>query len=164
MRIEIGDAASLEHVARHMRKTDVAEFCAINPVDTADELADLMLVRYAGRHDTYAALGDQPIAFGAMVEARPNVATLLFFATDEFPRIVLPITRFIRNNLFPTYRQHGVHRIECVAIDGYSDSHRWIELLGLKREALLRGYGKHGETFHQFSWVADHVDSLYVEM
>ena len=35
--------------------------------------------------------------------------------------------------------------------------HRWLGIIGLKREAALRGFGKNGETFHQFAWVADHV-------
>ena len=155
MRLDCGNWENLHYVAQHMRDSDVAEFCAVNPVDTAAELADLMLARYADRNDTYAAVDDRPVAFGAMIEGRPHVVTLLFFATDEFSRIALPITRIIRQGIFPAYRKQGVHRIECVAIDGYADSHRWIEMLGLKHEAVLRGYGKNFETFHQFAWVKE---------
>lgn len=158
MKIDVPMTADLVAVASRMRVRDVAEFSAVNPVDSAPELAELMVARYAGRHDTFCAYeGAEPIGFGAMVEGRPNVITLMFFATDAFPKIALGLTKFIKRELFPTYRQNGAHRIECVSIDGYNETHRWIETLGLAHEATLRGYGKNGETFHQFAWVAAHV-------
>jgi hypothetical protein len=72
-----------------------------------------------------------------------------------FPKIALALTRFIRSRLFPRYRANGVHRIECASLDGYVEVHRWIELLGLRQEAVMPGYGRGGETFLQFAWVAD---------
>src|SRR5690606_23608090 len=98
-------------------------------------------------------LGDEPVAAGAMVGARPNVITLMFFATDDFPKIALPLTRFITKNLFQKYRDNGVHRIECVSIEGYDEAHRWIKILGLHHEAVFPGFGKNGEAFHQFAKV-----------
>ena len=37
----------------------------------------------------------------------------------------------------------------------HAEVHRWVELLGLKREAVMPKYGKGGETYIQFAWVAD---------
>lgn len=139
-----------------MRQRDVVEFLAGSHASTQAELVDLTMARYpVVAEQGYVATtnGGRPVAFGAMVEARPRVVTLLFFATDEFPKIVAELTTFIRARLFPTYRNHGVHRIECVSHAGYEDAHRWIEILGLQREAVLLGYGKDGEAFIQFSWV-----------
>jgi hypothetical protein len=158
MKIDVPTAADLAVVAFRMRARDVAEFSAVNPVNNAEELAVLLCARYGGRHDTFCAYdGVKPVGFGAMIEGRPNVITLMFFATDAFPEIALGLTKFIKRELFPNYIKNGAHRIECVSIDGYVETHRWIEALGLKHEAALRGYGKNGETFHQFAWVADHV-------
>lgn len=158
MKIDVPTAVDLTFVAYVMRTRDVAEFSAVNPVDNPIELAALLCARYSGRHDTFCVYdGDEPVGIGAMVEGRPNVITLMFFATDMFPKIVLGLTKFIKRELFPSYRKSGAHRIECVSIDGHVETHRWIETLGLKHEAALRGYGKNGETFHQFAWVADHV-------
>jgi hypothetical protein len=81
--------------------------------------------------------------------------TLAFFATDQFPEIALGLTKFIKDRLFPRYRAEGVHRIECLSMEGYDAAHRWIGVLGLKREAVLPKFGKGGETFFQFAWVAD---------
>ena len=65
----------------------------------------------------------------------------------------MPLTRFITKNLFEKYRAKGVHRIECVSIDGYDEAYRWIKLLGLHHEAVLPGFGKNAEVFRSFAWV-----------
>jgi hypothetical protein len=38
-------------------------------------------------------------------------------------------------------------------IDGYEEAMRFVQLLGLKLEHEVRGYGKHGESFFSFAWV-----------
>ena len=38
-----------------------------------------------------------------------------------------------------------------------ANAHRWIGLLGLEHEATLPGYGRGGETFELFAWVAGHL-------
>lgn len=152
---------SREHVrfvADSIRAKDAEEFISVSFAEDRKQLADMLVERYGENDATYCfSDGETPVAVGAMVEGRPNVITIMFFATDLFPVIALPLARFCRQRLFPRYRNAGVHRIECIAVDGYDASHRWIEILGMKREAVLRGFGKNGETFHQFAWVADHV-------
>ena len=41
--------------------------------------------------------------------------TLLFFATDNFARVALPLARFIRRELFPRLEAVCVHRFEAAA-------------------------------------------------
>lgn len=158
MRVGAADREFVEHVARHMRPGDVREFLPLTHAATPAELADLMVQLYSDHDAGYSFHDDQgPVGIGAMVEGRPNVVTLLFFATERFAGIALPVARFTKQRLFPTYRRDGVHRIEAVSIDGYDEAHRWIKLVGMKHEAALHGYGKGGETYHQFAWVDDRV-------
>lgn len=146
----------VRQVADHMRERDVAEFLAVSSCADRDALAFTLTARYGARDDTYLVTErGQPVAVGAMVQARPNVVTLMFFATDEFPQVAHALTRFIRRRLFPSYRERGIHRIECVSLAGYREVHRWIEALGLKLEATMPGYGRDGETYLQFAWVRD---------
>lgn len=155
MRVERPHHEFVEHVARNLRDGDVREFLPLSFANDKDELASVVTAAYADHPAGFAFLeGDEPIGIGAMVEARPNVCTLMFFATDSFPRIAIPLAKFTRNRLFPRYRENGVHRIECVSIDGYDEAHRWIEMVGLSREAVLPGYGRGGETYHQFAWAS----------
>lgn len=156
MKTEVATFGDVYSVARNMRARDIEEFLAVSPVTTHDGLVMRLIERF-GHHQglIVAKEGDVAIAIGGLIELRPHVATLLFFATDRFPSIALALTRFIRQKLFPRVKRAGVHRIEAVSIEGYEEAHRWIEILGLKREAELRGYGKNGETFIQFAWVSD---------
>lgn len=152
--VEEGTNSALVAVVANLREADVREFLAISFCESRETLAADLIRRYANREDTYAAFdGDRAVAFGAMVELRPNVVTCGFFATEDFPAVAVPVARFVKQRLFKTYREAGVHRIECVIIDGYESAMRFVQLLGLKLEAELRGYGKRGESFYQFAWV-----------
>lgn len=157
MRIDAPSRAEIRSVALAMRVRDYDEFCALAFADSREALAEVLAHRYGERDDTFCAFtGDDPIAVGAMVQSRPNVVTLMFFATDRLPEIGLALTKFITQRLFPAYRKKGVHRIECVSLAGYEEVHRWIETLGLRQEAgPFQGFGKNGEAFVQFAWVAD---------
>lgn len=148
----------VRHVAANMRAKDVDEFLALTHASDRAALAGSLLDRYGG-HPSAIVVRDEhgPVCIGGGIEHRPNVITLLLFATDRFPAIVLPLTRFVTRELFYRWRVAGVHRIEAVSMEGHDEAHRWIEILGLEREAELRGYGRNGETFIQFAWVAEHV-------
>jgi hypothetical protein len=157
MKIERASREEVYQVALHMRERDFEEFSAIAPVDTRPELAALLAERYGGREDVLCgSLGGEPICIGGTIEGRPNVLTLLFFATDDFPKIGVSITRFIRNQLFPRYFVAGAHRIEAVSLAGYDHVHQWLRVIGLRPETgPMSGYGKRGEAFIQFSKVKD---------
>lgn len=156
MRLDAPTREDVRFIARNMRARDMAEFLAVSNAETPEDLVKGLTNRYGNSEDAICAyLGYEPVAVGAMVQARPNVATLGFFATDRFPEVARPLTKFIRDRLFPRYRAGGFHRIECISMEGYEDAHRWIGLLGLKKEAVMPKYGKGGETYIQFAWVAD---------
>ena len=159
MKIDAPLRADVRHVAENMRQKDIVEFRAVSRAENTDELAEALIERYGDRGDTICARLDDgtPVAVGAMIESRFNVVTLLFFATDDFPQIAMALTKFIVQRLFPRYRNAGVHRIECVSHTDYAEAHRWIETLGLTKEAEMPGYGRNGETYFQFAWVDDRV-------
>lgn len=157
MKVDRATADDVFAVALNMRERDFEEFTRIWPFDARDRLAHAMADRYGGRDDVLCGFLDgRPVCIGGTLESRPGVITLLFFATDEFPKIALPITRFIRRELFPRFFAAGVHRIEAVALASYVTVHGWLRTLGLQPETgPLKGYGKGGEAFIQFSKVVD---------
>lgn len=152
---EAATVAAVREVAEAMRESDRVEFMAVSHFDTHEQLVDAVVERYALHQDAYVFRADDgaPVAAGAMVQHRPHVVTLMFFANERMPDIGSDLTRFIRNRLFPAYRDKGVHRIECASIEGYAETHRWLKTLGLKEEASMPGYGREGQTYIQFSWV-----------
>ena len=158
MKLEAPTRQDVRIVARNMRERDKAEFMAVSQAQTGEDLVKALTNRYGNAEDAICAyVNQEPVAIGAMVSIRPNVVTLAFFATDAFPRIATPLTRFIRQRLFPKYLAAGVHRIECVSKADYSDAHRWIRALGLEQEAVMPGYGRGAETYLQFAKVV-HAD------
>ncbi|MGF7008104.1 hypothetical protein [Aminobacter sp. BE322] len=157
MRIDPASRDDVRTVALAMRGRDFAEFSAVSFADTREQLADALAERYGDRHDVMCGFHKgSPACIGGTILARPNVATLLFFATDEFPRIGLPTTRFIKKQLFPRLVDAGVHRIEAVSMEGHVETHAWLRTLGLEPETgPMHGYGRRGEAFIQFAWVQD---------
>jgi hypothetical protein len=155
VRIEEGTNEALRAVVSDIRDADVREALATSWWSSREALQSDLVARYSDRDDTYAAFLDaRAVAFGAMVEIRPGVVSAGFFATEDFPQIAVPVARFVRRNLFPAYRRAGIHRIGCMIIDGYDSAMDFVQLLGLKREHEVRGYGKDGESFYSFAWVA----------
>ncbi len=161
MRIEKATRLDIRYVALQMRDSDYAEFSALYPAEDRTALAEQIAARFEGRTDVIVALSEgEPVAIGAPIETRPNVITLLFFATDKLPEIGGALTRFILQRLFPPLIEAGVHRIEAVSLDGHTEAHRWIEALGLKQEGSpMLGYGKNKETYLQFAWVREDVST-----
>jgi hypothetical protein len=142
-------------VAHNMRERDREEFGAVAPVDQAS-LASWLGNRMGGRDGLLCARADdyEPVCIGGAVEVRPGSATLLFYGTERFPEIALPMTRFIRRHYFPSLAAAGTHRIECVTLDSYHEMQRWLEALGLARESTIPAYGKHREAFAMYAWIA----------
>ena len=158
MRIDAPTRADVLEVASNLRPKDMAELTAANPGHDADSIPLLMADRYGDAETSLGAwLDEEPIAIGAIVPTSPGVAHIGLFATDDFPRIALAMTRFIRNRLIPQYEAHGFTRFECASIAGYDEAHRWIETLGLQRADTLAGFGAGGEDFIRFARNA-HVD------
>lgn len=161
MKVAFPEGQFVRHIAERMRAKDVEEFLAVTHASTHEELAESLVARYTDHPHGFVFLhdDDEPVGLVAMIFQRPNVVTLTFFATDRFPEIAISVTRFATKNLFPKYMEAGVHRIECASIEGYAHAHRWIQMLGMNEEGRFLGWGKNGETFHQFAMLTDRLDN-----
>lgn len=155
MEIDRATKEQVYRVALKMRARDFEEFIAVSPLDDIESLAAALAERYGDRDDVLCgSLDGEPICIGGTIEAWPGVINLLFFATDDFPKIGLSITRFIRKELFPRYFEAGIHRIQAISLDGYEQVHAWLRAIGLQRETEpMPGYGKNGEAYIQFAKV-----------
>jgi len=154
MKLEPATQAEVYEVAVSMRDQDWREFSAIRFEETRAEMAAALAAAYGGREDVLcvrAADGDA-VAIGGFIMGRPNVVSLLLFATDALPKVGLPLTRFIRRFLFPALEARGVHRIEAVSLASYTETHDWMATLGLQPETPpMLNYGRDGQAFIQFA-------------
>jgi hypothetical protein len=152
MKTDIGKASEedIAFVTRNMTERHREEWAAVLPDKV--ELLPLMRELYAG--GVCARLGGEPVAVGDVFSARPNVIALGLITTDAFPAAALAFTKFLRNSLFARLKAEGVHRIECATLTHFTAAHKWMRMLGLSEETVLRKHGRNGEDFTQFSWVA----------
>lgn len=142
-------------VASRLRERDRDEFAAVFGIERPEVLAQAMLDAYGNLDGLLTGCLDSgPAVFvGGAVCARPNVAAILFMATDDFPRIAKSATRFIRDEFLPQLDAEGFHRIEAVTLASYVDMQRWLRLLGFRQEGVAVAYGANREDFHHFARV-----------
>jgi hypothetical protein len=134
------------HVVRNLRERDRVEIFACeygeDPVDFARRTCSL------GAFQWGAYLDGKPVAVIGAVPKWPNVWQVFAFGTDDWPKVVLTLTRHARRFMVPAMFRAGAHRLECAALETHADSRRWLErCFGAKPEVLLAHYGKNGENF-----------------
>jgi hypothetical protein len=147
----------VEHVAKNMRSKDFEEIIALSWCDNKTDLSQELIGKYTPEWAICAFFEDTPVAIGGLFEMRPNVISLGFFATDYFPCVGKNLSRWIKKDLFAPMIQEGLARLEAHTLHSHTDAHRWLEFLGLKKEAELEKFGKNGETFYSYAWVDDGV-------
>jgi hypothetical protein len=150
MRLVKPNLLDLVLVCRHLRAMDAKEIFATRFDDDPDRLAAEVLRIPAG---WVACHHDLPVAYVGAVEMWPGMWAPSVFGTDAFPSVGLGLTQFIRRRMIPSLLELGMRRAEAKSIDGHDDAHRWMEVLGARREGVPHlNYGKGGETFHTFVW------------
>ena len=141
--------ADVLRVADNMREWDRKEIYATLWTDDAAEFTEYVMAT-AGEFSWVGGLDGVPIAcFGAR-NSWPGVWTAWMFATDDLPKIGLGLSRFVRNNIIPTLRKSGSHRMHAYSMEGHVDAHNWLRLLGADIECTHHGFGRGGEDFHVF--------------
>lgn len=60
------------------------------------------------------------------------------------------ITKMIRKNLPVWAHDANVVRMDAQSLDGYEDSHKWLEFFGFKRGDVLINWKDSGRTFINF--------------
>lgn len=95
---------------------------------------------------------ERPIAAFGCHLMWPGVWSMWLFGTNEFRRIGIGMTKLVRRDILPMLWEAGAHRLEARSISGHVDAQRWLELIGARREATLKSYGRGGEDFHVYAW------------
>lgn len=166
MRLADIDLISAVYVCRELRAADVREleatrWAALNP----DELAVQIVQQWAPAGYAWSVFGDdgKPAAVFGATQPWPNMFSAWMLATDAFPAVGLPLTKFVKSVFIPHLIERGALRVEARSIDGHDRAHRWLRLLGATVESRMAGYGRAGEDFLVFTLPlardADSVDN-----
>lgn len=152
---------AVRDVVLNMRLADWREIFCCRAGDDAESFVDEMILHCAAGFCAYVAraVGEAaPVAVIGVAALTPVVGSAFMFATDQFDEIGWSLTRRLKSEIVPGLRRAGLARVECRAWEGNSAALRWLRHLGAKPEAVLRGYGRDGETFIQMAWTRAAVE------
>jgi len=142
----------LAKILANLREWDNKEIFATldrrDPFDLAEKILycpNLQGAIFSVDGDPVAAVGARPLW--------PGVAAVWAFGTDRFSEVGLSATKYVVRCLRPRLLLQGFHRAECKSMEGHAEAHRWLEAVGMHREATHPKYGRDGETFHTYAYV-----------
>lgn len=139
------------YIAHHLREEHRRELQALRSEKLDFDALAVEAMGFAGRGLSWTAWHEsRPVALFGVTEVRRGVYASFILATDDFPAVILPLTRFAVKVYRHLARSGRAHRIETTSYGGNADAHRWIRLMGGREEARLTGYGVNGEDFLMF--------------
>jgi hypothetical protein len=151
------DTQDFRYVCALMRDADREEIFATRADDDDQAYADDCL-KTMGRFSFIAFAADrEPIASLGALSPWPGFAFCWAFGTDRWPEAILAMTKSVKRTMLPALVGQGIHRIEARALAWREDTARWMTAFGARREAILPGYGRHGEAFALYAWTAPQV-------
>lgn len=143
----------IDYVVRRMRKLDRREIYGARFDKTPEGLVVEFEAQasqapwfYAIRHRDHP----RPIALLSIVLFGPGHGYANLVATNEFPRIVRDLTRWVREQLIAACWPE-MRRVELRTLASWKQNCRWLEALGAEFECLVPGMGF--EPYAQYAWV-----------
>jgi hypothetical protein len=149
------NVSSALYVAKNLRERDKKEIFACRWHDDPKDLA--LDVQGYGDFQWTAFVDKTPVALVGATPVWPNVWSVWAFGTDNWPKVVLSLTKHIKRSIIPTLLEHGVHRAECRALKEHEEACKWLEMLGAQKETELAGFGRQREDFILYVWRPEYV-------
>lgn len=151
--------SSVLYLAHNMREADRLEIFNTLDHDSPDKLArEICLATAFGKAGI--AFRGRPTGIVGVSPIRHGVWSIWAFGTNEWRRGVTDLMRFANRDLREFLMRKGAHRMQCESRIDHVDAHKWLELCGAKREGILRGFGRDGSDYIQFSWTRDDANVL----
>lgn len=153
IRIEGGRFKTICDIANRMRMDDRVELAATSPQMSSAVLARGIMAK--AELVFVARYNGVPAACWGMMPMWPGVGYAFAFGTDDWGKVLIAVTRFVRGFMVSYLLDNGYHRIEARSLATRSDVGRWLEIFGAEAEAVLRGSGARGEDFVLYRWLSD---------
>lgn len=145
-------------ITSNLRARDREELFATEYGEDPAALARQAVASGAFRWGAY--LEGEPVAAIGALPRWPNVWTMWAYGTDDWPKVVISVTRHARRFMLPAIVNSGAHRADAVALASHTDARQWLEYLGAEEEHTLDGWGKNGQTFVSYVWTRQHAKEL----
>lgn len=134
------------HVACNMREMDKREIYGLRWEDNPFVITNEVM---AQRNFAWVGWVDQkPCAVFGGAPLHPGVWSMFMFATDDFPKLALGLTRFcLKQGIPKLFGELKAHRLQAHSHAKHHEAHRWLTCLGARRESVLNGYGRDGSDY-----------------
>lgn len=139
------------YIAHRLRARDAEEIYALRWHDDPDKLA-MEVVQVPPDMVWTATHNDLPVAVFGAYPTHPKVWTVFAFATDEWAKCVLTVTKHIKRFMIPAIDATDAIRVQCWAMSTHDDARKWLKILGAVEGPTLDFYGKNGQDFTCYSW------------
>ncbi len=148
--------ADVVMLCQGMRQDEREQFLAVGPFDAYDpELAARTLIAKQGPSFSIVAEDGMPIVVGGFEPVGVGVWQTWMVTSDAaWSGHGLAITRHTRRTMDALLISESCHRIQTTALASREQALTWYERgLRMRREGVLRGFGKHGEDVAIFARV-----------
>lgn len=148
--------AHLIYICSNLRQSDKDEVFATRDDTSPEELACSIF----SRRDSgvawiaYSKTGVPVAAFGAYRQCG-SLWGLWMMATNDWKEVARGVTKFGIKFVMPfLFERMGMKYGHCISSADNQAAHRWIARLGGHPDSGLTHWGKNGEDFIRFIWVA----------
>lgn len=141
----------IRYIVDHMRQKDREEIFA---TQTSEDSYDFtQRVVHVGNCSWIAKKDGVPVALFGAYPCHPGVWSVFMFATDDFPKVRMLVTRYIKRFMIPAIvKTSGLHLGFCYSLSTHTEAHKWLQYLGAKKEVEMKEWGKNRENFFMFAW------------
>ena len=148
-------AEDVDYVVRRMRAQDRREVYGVRFSSDPDALIGEFVAGITNQSFAYfyavaSKHTHRAIALIAIVLATPRAAFASLIATDEWLKIVLDVTRFIRDVVIVDCIKSGLRRVELRALASWHANRRWLESMGAIFECECPCLSD--EPYAQYAW------------
>jgi len=127
-------------VCTNMREEDFLETSSLSFDKTRDDMIKSTLNE---RGERYTILNSkkEPVLVGGTYYENPKVATIWLFATNKITkRDWWVTTQFITGLIDRMFENGMATRVQAFSIGWRHVAHKWLQRIGLKQEACLKGF------------------------
>lgn len=144
------------HVLSHMRADDRREAFAVLPREAT---VWTLFHHYQSLAPHQAAFWrleaeEETMAIFGVWRMREGVGEAHLLATPGFDPHARRAALAIRSGMPDFMARHGLRRVSCACLSEHRRSRAFLKLAGAREEAILAAFGRDGEEFRQFAWVA----------
>ena len=151
------EALSEEHradvltVCQNLREQDKTEIFAVRFDSEPEDLAETTMNMIGSAWMVYDD-DRSPVAVMGIHPVSPGVWGAFAFANNQFHRVAIGLTRFIRKGILPSLLATGAKQVQAMVWTEYHQARKWLAGFGAREVAVIPNFGKNGEDFALTVW------------